>query len=555
MIDEENSIKDLDREMEKLRNINLELEATIRADKVTINNLVKSRSFLSQTALELVELPHKADIYEFLAIKLNNLVPNSITTISAYDEHSQSFRVRAVAGFRETMEKISKKFLGQSALDVTTPLSDLNKESKRILLTGELTKMEEGVYQVLNGKVPKKICKIIERMAGIGDIYAIGLIWNGKIYGIANISLKKGNELENRETVETFLKMASVVLQRKKAEEQIIESEEIYRKLLRESFDAWVIHGDGNILAANNTAARIMGGKSSQDIIGKSVLEFVHPDYRETVQKRTIWLYKEGGTVPLFEEKFLKLDGTPIDVEVVGTSLKYKGKTAVQVVFHDITHRKNAEEKIKKSLEEKEMLLKEIHHRVKNNLMVISSLLNLQSRYIKDKAALDVFRESQNRAKSMALIHEKLYRSSDLKNIDFGEYIRTLSADLYHTYLLDPSSVKLNLNVKDIMLDINTAIPLGLIVNELLTNSMKHAFPECLSGTITVEFNKKAENFILKVSDDGIGLPDDFDINSTETLGLQLVNSLTGQIDGQIELDRAHGTKFKVTFKEEKFAK
>jgi two-component sensor histidine kinase len=216
----------------------------------------------------------------------------------------------------------------------------------------------------------------------------------------------------------------------------------------------------------------------------------------------------------------------------------------------DITDRKIVEEKLKESINEKEMLLKEIHHRVKNNLMVISSLLNLQSSYIKDKQALDIFKESQNRAKSMALIHERLYRSTDLRRIDFGDYIQTLSNDLFHTYMQDPSRVKLNMNVENVMVDINTTVPLGLIVNELVTNSMKHAFVNDHKGKINIDFHKDGDLFILIVGDSGVGFPEDLDFRNTASLGLQLVNNLTGQIDGKIELNRKNGTEFKITFKE-----
>ncbi|GAB6056417.1 sensor histidine kinase [Methanobacterium movens] len=208
---------------------------------------------------------------------------------------------------------------------------------------------------------------------------------------------------------------------------------------------------------------------------------------------------------------------------------------------------------LEKALEEKEMLLKEIHHRVKNNLMVISSLLSLQSRYIKDKKALAVFKESQNRAKSMALIHEKLYRSTDLKRIDFGEYIRTFSAELYHSIVGDPRQVKLELNVEHVMLDINTSIPLGLIVNELITNSMKYAFPTGSKGKIKIDFYPQEDYFILNVSDDGIGIPQEVDIENTKSLGLQLVNSLTEQINGQLTVNRKDPTEFKIKFQEISF--
>ncbi|MDO8870115.1 MAG: PAS domain S-box protein [Methanobacteriaceae archaeon] len=350
---------------------------------------------------------------------------------------------------------------------------------------------------------------------------------------------------------ETKMSLASLldISDRKKTEERILESEERTRRLLRESFDAWVIHAGGMIMDGNSAAMEVMGGKI-EDFRGKSLIEFVHPDFREAVAKRTMRMYTEGGTVPLMEEKWLKLDATPIDVEVVATSFKYKGNPAVQVVFRDITQRKMAEEALKKSVKEKEMLVKEIHHRVKNNLMVISSLLNLQSTFIKDKEVLDIFRESQNRAKSMALIHERLYGSTDLKRIDFGDYIRSLATDLYHTYVANPAIVTLNFNVDSLMLDINTTVPLGLIVNELVSNCVKHAFPPGKKGEINIDFHEIDDEYVLKVCDTGVGFSEDIDFRNTESLGLQLVNNLVGQIDGNIELDRSHGTGFTIKFKE-----
>ncbi len=220
-------------------------------------------------------------------------------------------------------------------------------------------------------------------------------------------------------------------------------------------------------------------------------------------------------------------------------------------IAHDITHRKEMEDKLEKALEEKDTMMKEIYHRVKNNLMVISSLLNLQSSYIKDKDTQDIFKESENRAKSMALIHENLYRSGDLKHLNFSEYIEKLSKDLYHTYTLDKNLVKLMLNIEVIKLDIDTSIPLGLILNELLTNSLKHAFPDGRSGMITVELQQKFDGRLkLSVSDNGIGFPSDLDFKNTESLGMMIINTLTQQIEGEINLDRSNGTKFTVIFKD-----
>ncbi len=210
------------------------------------------------------------------------------------------------------------------------------------------------------------------------------------------------------------------------------------------------------------------------------IKEYVHPEDAQFIaegMKKSLAV-REPTFGTEFEHRIIRRDGEirfiAIHIRVVpSTETK---RAHIYGTVQDITVRKIAEEKLKESLEEKEMLLKEIHHRVKNNLMVISSLLNLQSQYIKDKEALGIFKESQNRARSMALIHERLYRSTDLKRIDFGDYIRTLTNELFHTYLTDPGRVKLNMKVENLMVDINTTVPLGLIVNELLTNSMKHGF-------------------------------------------------------------------------------
>lgn len=223
-------------------------------------------------------------------------------------------------------------------------------------------------------------------------------------------------------------------------------------------------------------------------------------------------------------------------------------------IARNITERKKMEDQIRKSLEEREMLIKETHHRVKNNLMVISSLLSLQARYIKDKETQNIFKDSQNRARSMALIHEKLYQTADLKEIDFGDYIQKLSLELFNTYSDKSRNIKLDFEVENHLLDINTSIPLGLIVNELISNSLKHAFPHHEDGQIMIKFIKDDENYIFEVADNGIGLPDGFKIENSDSLGLSLVISLVDQIHGELDYDGHNGTRFTIKFKEEEFS-
>jgi two-component sensor histidine kinase len=219
-------------------------------------------------------------------------------------------------------------------------------------------------------------------------------------------------------------------------------------------------------------------------------------------------------------------------------------------IARDITERKRAEEQTKASLREKEVLLKEIHHRVKNNMQVIISILNLQSKHVKDKRDLEIFKDSQNRIKSMALIHDKLYRSKDLASIDFPGYIKNLASHLFNTYSVSSSAIKLVADVKDISLDINTAIPCGLIINELISNSLKYAFLDGQGGEIRIKlYANKDDTFTLIISDNGIGLPEDLVFRNTKSLALQVVVALVEQLKGTIELDRSEGTAFKIVFK------
>ncbi len=211
--------------------------------------------------------------------------------------------------------------------------------------------------------------------------------------------------------------------------------------------------------------------------------------------------------------------------------------------------RRRAEEQLKASLQEKEVLLKEIHHRVKNNLQIISSLLNLQSEYIQEKQYLELFKISQNRIKSMALIHEKLYQSKDLARIEFSEYIRDLVASLFCSYEIKSNAIALKIDADEVFLGIDVAIPCGLILNELVLNSLKHAFSNCDSGEIHIQlYSNKENDFIFIISDNGIGFPQKIDFRNTESLGLQLVNTLTNQLGGTIELNGKDGTEFKITF-------
>jgi len=245
---------------------------------------------------------------------------------------------------------------------------------------------------------------------------------------------------------------------------------------------------------------------------------------------------------------------------------------------NEIEERKMAEEEIKASLEEKNILLEEIHNRVENNLQTISNLMGLEYTQLNDKEPIEIYQESQNRVKAIALIHETLSRSEDFAIIDFNKYVHDLIDHLFKSYAVD-KNINANIKIDGILLDIDTAVPCGLILNELVTNSIKHAFPSWyfedrkllkgrftppsnefvndeftgqnkITGEINITFMPDDGNFTLKVGDNGIGLPDDIDFRYAETSGIQLVNALVRQLDGLIDLEKNNGCEFKIIFRE-----
>jgi PAS domain S-box-containing protein len=221
--------------------------------------------------------------------------------------------------------------------------------------------------------------------------------------------------------------------------------------------------------------------------------------------------------------------------------------SAVTALQAEIAERKRVEQQMLSSLQEKEVLLKEIHHRVKNNLQIISSLLSLQSEKISGKDPAMTFRESQDRIRSMALIHEKLYQARDISHVDFAEYVRSLTAYLWRSYVTGPG-IELVVDIEDISLDIDKAIPCGLIINELVSNSFKYAFRDGRQGKVRITLSRCGKGNTLVVSDTGAGLPPGVDFRDTPSLGLQLVNTLVSQLEGTIELTGDSGTTFTITF-------
>ncbi len=333
--------------------------------------------------------------------------------------------------------------------------------------------------------------------------------------------------------------------ERKKVQDDLEKREQRLRFLMDNMIDIITQLGpDHRAVFVSPSVERVLGYPFTE-LLGKTPAEFIHPeDYPRLIQ-----LIEQAGrereSSIRMEYRFRRADGRYVWVESQAMIYYDAGMRYAGAVFssRDISARHEAEEALRASLREKDVLIKEVHHRVRNNMQVISSLLNHQARLIADPAVLNMFRESQNRIRSIALVHEKLYRSTDLSRIDFADYIESLVVHLFHTHQADAGRISFRPELLPVELDVTTAIPLGLIVNELVMNALEHAFPQGRRGEIAVRLERiGGDRLHLEVRDDGVGLPPDFDSRRSGSLGWPIVRMLVEQIGGTLEIRGQGGT-------------
>ena len=362
------------------------------------------------------------------------------------------------------------------------------------------------------------------------------------------------------ELLQQLANQVSVALAQAQLLRALQDNERRFRAIFNQTFQfIWLLKPDGTLLEANQTALEFMG-LPPEYMINQPFWDMPCWNLSTNNQQQLQAAIAQAATGKFirYEVDVISADGEIITIDF---SIKPVTDEMGEVVMlipegRDISDRKQAEEEIKASLKEKEILLKEIHHRVKNNLLVVSSLLEFQAEYINNPAIIKVFEDSQHRIYSMALIHEKLYQSKNLEKINFGEYIQNLVYNLLSSYNITEERIQVEFDIDPVELNIETANPAGLIVNELVSNAFKHAFPDNRIGKLILELHQdSSQKIILIIKDNGIGFPPNVDFRNTESLGLQLVCTLTEQLEGEISLTKEDGTAFNLTFTELQYKK
>lgn len=330
------------------------------------------------------------------------------------------------------------------------------------------------------------------------------------------------------------------------------QSEERLRRVIDASPTAMVMINKDGIMEMVNAEAEKVFGYDRKELLGQSVDMLIPHQFRSEHPHHLQMFYQNPQSTRVGTGRdlyALRKDRSEFPVEIGLNPIETEDGTLVLSAIVDITDRKNKEQRIEAALKEKDVLLREIHHRVKNNLQIIDSLLNLQSARIADPSVQEMLRESQNRIRSMALIHQTLYQSNDFAEVDFRRFLESLVHTLASSHGVNAEQIDMTVVAEPVTLPLDIAIPCGLAVNELITNALKHAFPDRRAGHVVTCLKLQDDgNVLVSVADDGIGMPPGIDIATTPTLGLQLVTLLSEQLGGTVSMDTTASTTFSLSF-------
>jgi PAS domain S-box-containing protein len=406
----------------------------------------------------------------------------------------------------------------------------MTKESLRIF------KIEEKVQQLHN-------------ILGYNSVLTYPLVSNNETIGLIEISSKIPFPENVLKRLEFIADLLTAFIKGALSEKKLSDNEKMYHQLVElTGIGNYKDDIRGNLLYYNNKFLQILG-YSHEEVKEKSIQDFIHTDDIKKFNEYRNSILTEKMDQPANNFRAINKEGKVILIKVEIEPIFENGETiGTHSYLWDISDRKLRAGLISPDLFKKDFMVKELNHRVKNNMAVISSLLDLQSKTVTDEKTLAILQESRNRIRSMSLIHEKLYLSTDISKVNFSDYIKELSFELFNLYNINVDLINLKVDITSTPIELDYAIPCGLIINEMISNSLKYAFEEGKPGEINIKFDFKEKNFVLIIKDNGIGFPPGIDFHKTETMGMQLICTLVDQLEGDINLIKDKGTVFKITF-------
>ncbi len=515
------------------------MEAAISHSKRRSEEGLEEVRFLADTAFDFIDPragrigKHKRRIYTYIAEKLHHLNPKAVVIVNSIHNEKKLLRNEALVGIGSGMKKIVEH-LGFDPLGSSYPID----ESLANLESGRIDEFHDGIHGLSFGKIPKAVAKGVERLLNISRIYGIGFIVDGEIYANAVMLFPRGEDIRHRETVEAFSRQASIALKRGKIEDALFNSRRQLQLFIDSSPDFFFLKDTKHrYLLCNNANAAFFGrevteiiGKTDYDLMDRRAAAECEKTDRQAVEEKTWVLHTEHVDGRVFEtRKFPVLQ----DGEVTG----------IAGIIRDVSELREKERRLTRALEEKDFLMRELNHRVKNNLYIITSLIRLKMSELEDEVDLsDIIHQID----AIGLVHEKLYRSEDIGHIHMREYAEALLDSLFGS--LAAGRVKLEIDIEEIVLPSDVAVPLGLIINEIATNAIKYGFNDQAEAVFSFDFktDKAAQRYLLRLSNSGRPFPEEEDLEHPQTLGLWLIGSLVKQLDGSLELQRSPQPTFRI---------
>lgn len=515
----------------------------------------KDLTNINNFAIELTKLTYQDNYEEFINKKLKEITNSDFAIFSEYNDEKRTLMPLHIELESGIVEKVVK-LLGKQIKNAESYVSD---EIYKDMITNSIGRFN-SLYDAVLESMPRPVASAIQSLIKGDKFIAIAYVMEGKLYGTSLISFTKNKQDPTDLVLRNFILLTSSFLQRRKAIFEKEESQKLFEASIAQSPAGILIAEapDVKIRWANSAAIEMRGNTDDQlinidlNLISKNWQTF-KPDGTNyppeklplarailegiTIRNEEVILRNEAG-----ENRWVSANAAPI----LGNDNKVKAGIAI---FQDITEKKITEENLKNSLIEKEVLLKEVHHRVKNNFQLINNMLNLESDMLNDEKIISIFGDLQHRIRSLSLVHEILYSTLNFASINFYQYVKDLISYLQRSFFKAVQSIEIELDIDEIEFEPDIMIPCGIIINELVTNAVKYAFPATKKGKITVSMKRKEDKHILKITDNGVGLPDDFDIEKTISFGLYLVKTLSRQLDGKLDISSSKkGSSFTITF-------
>ncbi len=555
----------LEIEQQKTENINarLEVEVTDRTKEITetLQNLKtemntrksaeekanvysKELELITNTALDFVRLTPQTNIYNFISRKLSELIEISPITISLY---RNSKLILKSIHFNNILLDKAIKLIGFNPIGLSSEATD---EIKKLLLSGKLNKIVGGFQEFAAGGFSQTISSSISKLLNIKSIYSIGITSNGKLFGSINIILRGNSSIADKKNlIELYAQLVSIALQREDAIKELKISEEKNTLVVENVGEGiGIVNSKEEFIYVNKTAEEIFG-VTPGTLITRNLKDFLTTDSITYIASRTSEKL-ENGSLSTYDLEIIRPNGEVRFITVTSSLSPNQQADEKEIIgiFRDNTVRIKAEQKIIKALSEKELLLKEVFHRVKNNLQIITSILRIQAQFSKDEVVKTKLQQSVDRIHSMALIQSRIFQTGDFENINLPSYVSGIVANLISTNNIPPGKIRVDYDIENVKMNINMATPCGMIISEIFSNSIRHAFPGEMKGNISISFSFNEDQYSLVISDNGIGFPDDVDVNSNSSIGFILINTLISQLKGNLIINSNNGTETIITF-------